>query len=832
MQKCVANILRGSIALVRSEYLYRNFGHLCSRVLRNDEGNANSPDCKSSSRSDHGSMGSKENHLDTSSKDWKSYLKTFEQYQYQSDLGQPSSSGPRLLDQPTFNTDFDLWLELVSFRRRQQDINGVRALYNEIIVKDLLIPTTGCTADGLWNNFLYLGCETAEAWEDIMSYARRLKLRTGRSWASFYAKILLHSLKSAPRNAALWHTLLRDHFKPSSEDLKDIFKKAVSSKATLKVFKRIYLDFSFRDMYSTVIPQLCDEGNYKDALRWHDLMFTMNDLPPNVEIAEPLFNHLALHGKTDKLISLTRSMAKAGVRFMTSTNRPLATKRLSISELLNRQLGAIHNISPKSPSDNFCARLFATPAFPINMLLRALPMLGVDEIGPVALRELVLREFKSRETSPSRPIFQCLDKLRKAGISTDDSTFCTVVSNLADQGDERLLEEVINCDMHPDAFEDQKLQEILLAKYHKRGDYRLVSRTLAILTAKCKPESLQSTLMNLILRSALRRKYFTKIHHQLDMMREKRVAVSTESVRAFRKRLLSPRKVSKPPTSVAELPSIIAIYQGILRAGGDVHIRQWREILLRLGMTGSLTDLEKISLWLAGWYSNPSFRASESSFFSEGSKHISEILPIGNPKHPLRILFPAVAQQAIIAWGFQHSRELYRPKKAIRDTGFTWRWGVELLRELKRRNVPILREVLSRACRLRFIALCRDGTSRRLINRTARKLTIDQIIDMAQEIEKIWGSDVFVHQSYRFPPGDPRRFAILKRQVLGKKLNSDATKVPPSDLSERTPIENWSPSSRLEPCCETSGDNQEGRVDNHNFQDHKLRGSNDDQKNE
>lgn len=737
-------------------------------------GSAKFPNCSSPSRSFHGSIHSK--HVDVPSKNWGSYLTTFEQYQYQSDVGQPSIKGPRLIDEPAFNTDFDLWLELVLFQRRQRNINKISALYHEMTVRDLCLPTAGTTANELWNIFLYLGWETDTVWEVFVPYARRLQERTGRSWQPLYAKVLTRCLKSAPQAAALWHTRLRDNFKPSSADMKAIFRKTVSSEATLQVFERMYLYFSFLDLYSTVIPQLCNDGNYKRALQWHHMMITRNDIPSNTEIAKPLSHHLAIHGTPEELISMTASMAGAGVPVMASPAsiyQSLPVRKATISELFNRQLGAVHHIAPKILSDEFCARLFATPAFSVDTLIKAIHMLGVDTLGPISLRELVSRDLESRKYSSSRPISQCLDKLRETGISLDDSVFCTVVGNLAVQGDERLLEEVINCDMHPDAFEDEDLQKSLLVRYYQHDDDQQISRTLAILTAKCKPENIQGALMNLVLQTALKQNQIQKTYQQLDMMQERNVPLSATSVRALRRRLLSPRKVSKPPATKAELPRIVAIYQGVLRTGGHVQPNLWTEILLRLGMTGSFNDLEKLSLWLAEWYSNPSFRASESSLSKQNSEQVPENLPTGNPRHPLRIIFPDVTQQAIIAWGFQRSGELYDIQEAKRNPDFSWRWGVNLLRKLKQRNVCVLRNTVSRACRLRFTALIGHGISRRLINRRARPISIDQVMDIAQDIEKSYGSVIFVPNSHEPPSGDARRLEMLKQDILSAKIRTD-----------------------------------------------------------
>ena len=777
------------IILTRPFYLEKNslFFNIALARYGYLDGNAKLPNCSLPSRSLHGSIHSKR--VDVPSKDWGRYLTTFEQYQYQSDLSQQSTQGPRLLDEPPFNVDFDLWLELILFQRRQQNIDNIRALYHEIITKDLCMPTTGATADELWNIFLYMGWETHTVWKDLVPYARRLQERTGRYWQPLYARILTRSLQSVPQTADLWHTRLRDSFKPSSADMKAIFRKAVSSEATLHIFRRMYLDFSFRDLYSTVIPKLCNGGNYKLALQWHYMMITKNDIPSDKEIAKPLSDLLAVHGTSDELISMISSMAKVGVPATASTNQSLPVKKATVGEIVNRQLEAAHGISSKNFSDEFCARLFATPAFPVDTLVRTMYMLGVDTLGPISLRELVSREFKSRKPSSPRPISQCLDKLREAGISIDNSTFSTVIINLAVQGDERLLQEVINCDMHPDAFEDQQLQETLLARYYARHEYQQVRRTLAILTAKCEPENLHSTLMNLKLRSALRRKDFRKAYQQLDMMQEEMVPLTIQSVSLIRRKLLSPRKVSQPPASTTELPRIVAIYKEFLRSGGNLRTSYWREILLRLGMTGLLRDVEKLSLWLAEWYSNPSFRASESSIVMQKSEQVPEYLSPANPRHPLRQIFSGTAQQAIVAWGFQHSGELYRNRKAVENSGFSWRWGIKLLRKLEQRNVLVLPSTIARACRLRFTALVGHGLSRRSINRTAHPTTIDQIMYMAQEIEKMWGSEIFSHLSHNLPTGDASRLEMLEQQIFGGRLHTYPIEAPKLRLKARRLIQ-------------------------------------------
>lgn len=775
---CIAPVQLGSLHFHLGQRIH-------SRFLRNKHSDAESPKCRLLSRGFHGATDSKEEYRDASLKDWKRHLQTFEQYHHQSDLGQPANEGPRLLDQPAYNTDFDLWLELIIFRRRQDDIKSLQDLYTQIVRRKLHIPTIGGPADGLWENFLYLGWKTDTVWNTVIPYAQRVQARTGCSWPHIYHRILSHTLKYAPQHGDLWHARLRGKFHPSSADLKDIFTKTVSNASALRTFKHMYMDFSVGDMYSTIIPQLCYEENFKKAIKWHNLLMSMNDIPPDSKLPKPLFHYLASYGTTYQLLRMRKFMVKAGVPVTKSTNPSLGSNQAISREFLNRELRKTYKIAPKPFTDEFCGRLIATPAIPIEVLINGLRMFGVDAIGPISLRELALREHTSRKHSSSILLSQRLDQLREAGISIGDSTFCTVVSNLAVQGDDLLLEEVAKCNMHPDAFEDQDLQESLLATYHAQSDHRQANRTLAILTAKCKPEDLQSTRLNLLIQSAARRHDIKNIYQLLDIMQEKMVPVNTKSRSALWEGLLSPSSPSTVPATVAELPMVIAIFQRILRTGGYVNISQWSELLRRLGMAGRLVALERLVLWLADWYSNPLFRASQSSFFNQKSEQIPEDVYFANIKHPLRALLPEAALQAMVAWGFQHTGDFGNTLGRNRNRGLTWRWGIELLRELKQRNVFILDGTFARVCTLRLTALFGKGVSRRPINHRSCPSDMDQIEYMALEMERIWGSEVF-NAYYKFPQGDPGRLALLRKQVLGIPIEIDPIELlrPPPERSD------------------------------------------------
>lgn len=702
---------------------------------------------------------------------WESRLVSFEQYQHESNLGDIFCKGFRLVDHPIYCMDFNLWLELIRFRRRQSDIEGTAVIWREIQSRNIQLPLQANNADEAWDQFIQFGWETSSIRQNVIIYARRLRSNTGQAWGKLYFKIISDCLEK-PRTAFSMHKRLHHEFPPTSEQLKQLFYQALSSKPAFAAFKGLYKDLTNRDMYDTIIPHLCRTKNYAHAIKWHNLMMRVKDLPSSSAAAEPLIYHLAFFADINHALKLVKEMVDAGVA-LPPINTQSKDKAFMSREIMNRRLGETHGIEPKVISDEFCARLFATTMFSVDTIISGLRFLGVDNIGPLSLRELLLREVPSPSVCRRR-----IDQLNNVGITLGDSTFCALVDSLASRGERQLLEDVVKCDMHTDAFEDEELQEALLMSYRLSGDHRQADRTLAILTARSSLDNKAIVYWNVLLRSALKRQDKDNTYQILEKMQELNIPVSAKTSNYVGEYLLSKRRTSRRPTDIGDLPAVIAICQRILRTGGVLPPSAWTEILRRLGMMGHLIEFEKLALWLADWYSNPTERALQLSIFSQ--KKIDAIpknLPTNHPRHPLHIIFPAVAQQAIVAWGFQHVGDVEQRVTKLRKKGLTWRWGLELLGKLKQRNVTVIWSTVSKACRLRLIALFGQGRSNRKVNRRARRQNqVYRLEYFAKEMERLWGKELFrIDDSW--PRDDTMRMLKLKQMVVGKPLLSCKDKV-------------------------------------------------------
>ncbi len=689
---------------------------------------------------------------------WRDRLATFEQYQYESNLKAPAFGGPRLVDYPIHAQNWDLWLELITFRKRHHGSEGTMAIYKEVFRRDLRLPTLGNTANQLWDLLIRAGFYDSGFLEEIVAYATFLKRSTGRSWPGIYYGVVSVALKKDVDSAYSWHLKLRNDFPPAIGDYKRMFKLSLDWGSSAH-FRNMYRDTPLIGMYRTVIWHLCKLQMYDEALEWHDLLYDARDFPTRPTDTKPLLDHLAYIGDGHRLEKVVRMLTEAKVGISNAVENFVRKDAPISREIMNRQLGKIHGFGPKHLSDSFCARLFATRLFSVDTIISGLQMMAVEEIGPLSLREIAVRD----NYDPGA-ICHHTDSLKNAGISLHTSLFCAVVRSLAVEDKGILLKSIVSCDLHPDAFADFDLQERLLAQYYKENDLMKIERTLAVLTTGCSVTDLQMVRMNLILRCQVTLGKAEKVLATLGEMKSTGIPVSIRSSRHLRVRWLSRRQVGRGADETKELGIIIQASRMTMQSGRFVPIIAWREILRRLGMAGRLTELENLALWLVDWYLSPVAKAAlpkrtmltdhGDQSLVEGHVSLEKPEPNRDTQRFLSTLFTTSAQHAIVAWGFQHlvtSRSsIRRFKKASMEMDhprFQWTWGLHLLYKLRERGVPISRSEVARICRHRLNTLFGTGISKRKINRRAR--SEQNILESYTErvyirkMEAIWGKGLF-----------------------------------------------------------------------------------------
>lgn len=698
-------------------------------------------------------------------------LRSWEAVHFESNVGQDTAFGPQLVDHPKSRGDFRIWVELLRFRQRIYGSQGTVDIWEGIKSRGLSLPVRGPEADVLWTGVILLGFEQSKFLDEVYLHARKIFDDTGQAWQGIYKKVVGHFLANDPKQAYRWHSLLLPLHRPSADDVGYVFNLALRSKTALGVFEQIYMGRSVHTKYANIVPPLCNLELYDTAHRWHYLLLGRGDFPSSSDAVRPLMRHLALYKSSGQLQDFTRSLVDAGVPFTVSTSPAVQKDPIISREAMNRILGEAHSIAPKSFSDEFCARLFATRAFSVDMVIKGLRMLGWEGIGPLSLKEIALRDATTDAVAARMVQF------RELGISVGNSIFSKLIRDFAMEGKEDMLKTFLSSDQHPDALEDGDLQESLLASYHAARDWPRFNSTLAVLKCHCK-ENVAFDEKNLILRSYIRQRNLTAAIGTLEEMRLGKVPVLPQSTRLMRATILRPRRVGRRPVSLAthfnDLGHLIGLWQGVLRCGGYIPPLSWREVFRRLGQTGRLDEFEKLALWLVVWYRSNKAKIiqAQSSPYAGNRRHSSvpSNLSAYDRRHPYRILFSLVQQEAIIAWGFRTLANQPTSARSPLQSEKSWTWGLKLLLKLKQLGVAVSKWRIQRALKHRLNILYGPGRSAVRVNRLSRANNPYPLKSMLGEIR-----DVMERLSHKTPQSliskRRARRRLLRRATLYRAVS-------------------------------------------------------------
>ncbi|KAI9742578.1 MAG: hypothetical protein M1818_003719 [Claussenomyces sp. TS43310] len=684
---------------------------------------------------------------------WNERLFTAEQIEFESNLDE--TIGPlKLVDHPTLCTNAKLWICLMDYRQRRYGQAGVLTIWRAIRSRGVKIPF-GRNADKLWTSILDLGFKDPSLLQDICRYANELYDTTGRSWPRLYVAIMQHLLvQGDPAEALRWHDRLIDRHPPSTASFSRLAGNVFFYKGDATIFRELYLRSNHRNAYSKIIPILLSRQDFQTALQWHFFLLKLGDLPPSANMVEPLVQYLAVYDHA-QAVKVTNSLVTAGVSFGQAVSANLE-KNVKISrEMMNIVHGETFNIGVKKYNDRLGARWFATRWVSLDIAINAIHALGVEAIGPLSLHAMALREMEPKI------VVGRIEQMKELGISIGDSVFSKALDTFARREDVLNFEALLKNDQHPDAMEDWKLQEALMASYARAEDWAKFRHTLAVRTALTPNAEIEE--FNLILRCHATNGDRNAILRTLEDMRDRTIPAKPMTIRYMLQRILGPRRrghsLVASATNVADLNLAISILKRLMESNCFVPVTSWKEIIRRLGMMGRLNDLDRLCTWLAAWYepdSNFRFRSSALAYPQlpeQGLHLVPSQVPTSHPLHPLRILFPDSLQKAIVEWGFIHAPTRTRapsstcrsllPAAASPPELPPYTRGITLLHRLHKHKVAINASCVRRAIYTRLVILHGPGRSKRRRNSALASQNVSNLDEMVRHIDGAWGGQVF-----------------------------------------------------------------------------------------
>ena len=654
---------------------------------------------------------------------------SFHELRFQADVHSKPNVGRLLVDQAEHRGNATLWREILKFRQRLDGMKGVADVWYGMRERDFDLPTAGEDADFLWTTFTHAAISASsdasddcpDLLNDICRYARKVKERDGSKYEGLHKCIVGRRLRVAPADAKFWHDMLSKHGFVSPGALKFIAADAMTGRRAFSRFARIYHNSTDRDCYDYCIEQVLKTENEPLALLWHRMFITHGDGPSSDTFAKPGVRRLfELDG--DKSLPMKRASKPLKMKEANAEKaKHLVVNRAS----MNLIVGEVHGIKPKEISDNFCARMFATRAFSIDLVLRGLAFIGVEKLGPVALREMAIRAGSPAEFSAK------LRDLKARGIIIAGAVFSQLLVKLASEGRTRLWDVLLESDQHPDSYEDVPTQEALLSSFLDREKYTQAHITMMALSSNGAYTS--GCVWNRLLQHYLKTDEYYQMLSTYQSIQSEGLALSSETICSMQKYLLPTRNRGKRamkglgPKFFEPVDMVTNALIYTAKRGDPVPVMLWREQLKRYGMEHRFTRLERLVLWLYDFYSSrPTWPQNRGRCLG-----FEEMRPRRLPR-TLWLVFTRAMRRAIITWGFRSAsvRDQLRFGKVRRipvnatDTSIaceSWARGLALLKTLRDKGdhvdlAPIRREFV-----LRMWILFGPSYSTLAVNREARR---------------------------------------------------------------------------------------------------------------
>ncbi|TKA22797.1 hypothetical protein B0A50_07899 [Salinomyces thailandicus] len=704
------------------------------------------------------------------------HLSPYEALRYQADVNCPEKLSHLLVDEDDQKTNMRLWIEILQFRQRLDGLAGVAGVWRGLRRRQIDLPTDGEEADILWQAFIrafILGRTNLEAKDpvpDLFIYAKSLRRRTGRCYAHLYRYTVGPLFRSRPSLAHTWHLWFTKSDMLPPNPLESIAGDVVTTEYSWlahKRFKALHRASNESNLYDTFVIRALEAKSMTWALSVHRYLIRHGDAPsqaiferPDVQKLFEIDGNKSLpmkhHSRPPPLVS-----AAASHSFDNGPNHSPITR-----ESLSTLMGQVHGIKPKEISDNFVAKMFATYAFPLNLVINGLGFFSVDKLGPVAVREMAIKAASSVEFGNS------LARLRSMDIAVVDTVYTRLLQKLSAEGQSDLFHALMASDQHPEAYDDVATQEALLVEFLESGDWQQTHLTLIAL--ELSGSGSKAAAWNRVAQQYLRLREHLLAAHTIQNMQYNKLPLSQRTM-AFLHRYLLParrrrhrpverQRRDRPPFNALDFVTNAAMYASDitrrkhgsvdigLATAGQVSPRLWRELLKRYGMAHRWPELERLVHWLVERFTEPRYRISgvhttDGSGYSARKRRRAmrrrtytvaarKTLQQGSP---LPLLFDQQMQQAIVAWGIRSAavRNSLTLKPRKEDAGYKWWQGLLLLSRLREVGVKVDLEDVRRAFWLRMIIFFGPGISRLGLNvmtRRVNQLSLEHYINTANAV--------------------------------------------------------------------------------------------------
>ena len=665
----------------------------------------------------------------------------FSELSYQADVSSGSKLGKLLVDVPDYQENARLWVEILRFRQRMHGFDGVSEVWQGMRMRNVDLPVEGPGADIMWTTLVHACIQKHEKpgrikllW-DIFEHAKELKERNGHRYKGLYKCLVGHYFLVRLEDVTIWHDRFVSAGLAGPEDVASVAVYAHLARVPESAFNTWIQIQPISDdthLYDSAIGHVLKLKRKQVALRWHKWLLRHRYAPSTEMFMRPDVQQLFAMDK-DRSLAMRSANASRHTRPTAQTENSNATLPRLTRESMNTIVGEVHGIQPKEISDTFCAKLFATRAFSLDLIIKGLSFLSIEQLGPLTIRELTVRAGSPLE------FLNKLADLNKLGISLGKSVFARLVSKAAHSDDDRLWNALLESDQHPDVYGDAATQEALLKSFLQQQ--KLVQAHVALAALSFTHCGAYYRGWNRVLQYYVAQRDYPSILSTMKNIQSQDLSLTLHSLALLRRYLLPERRHGKRPVQFQEVETFNTL--GLVtnaslhtaRKGDFVPVNLWVELLKRYGMTKQWAATERLVLRLFDLYRRPTTpRGRGLVVYRYLGHHLVQQRAL-----KLRLIFGPNMLKALFTWGFRSAINLDPPGPDNEQHSCErWARGLALLHRIHQRKLFDVLPEARTAFQQRMWMLFGAGFSKVGMNNHARLINRISLVHYITHANEIW----------------------------------------------------------------------------------------------
>ncbi|KAL8288741.1 hypothetical protein RB600_004273 [Gaeumannomyces tritici] len=601
----------------------------------------------------------------------------------------------RLINRPGAGKDLALWACLLNVCQRTRKEPHTSFLLEQLFRRRQLYyqEDLPLTAD-FWKTVLDLSLRDDRLLVQLWVYAEWMRVSHQVQWPGLYGTIMRFLLaeEELPR-AFRWHVRLATNFgHDRAEFLRLLMDFSTHSNTTMQaLLMSMYVVSPHRDLYDTLIPHIWNQGHSGLARYWRGILVRHNDRPKSdeahtfIKYLSAYFPQIYLHREEKAVCSLEEETAGDGIHIG------------DIHTFINRVHGKTFGIKEKPYNDSMGANWFASSWVSLDTAIHLVHALGVRSIGPLSLQSIALRE----PTVDS--LARRLEQLQTLRIDTGNSRYSAAVKHFTAQRDEETLRELLASDIHPEVYDDLATQKNILDASSRSGDWKTYRLILSVRSA----EGLDHIALgfNDLILTYLHGGRRQMVLAVLAEMSSKGIPILPGTSHLISQYIVYNTK-DIYDTRHDRDEFYVALGRRMMETSYPLACEAWALLLRSLGRRYKFDKLENLTMEIIRHYREADASGAHmmnvptadvpDGFLYEYSKslpfqRLPADLPLGNPNHPIQVLFGTKFQMSTIYRTIRFV--LLYPQGLNGQDGemasYTLGRGVKFLAELKRIGVNV-----------------------------------------------------------------------------------------------------------------------------------------------